>query len=557
MGGFICCGGEDSYALGGYRDTVLETVLPVDMQLRSMNELPSMAMVMVIDRSGSMTGRAEGTGVSNLDIAVRAATVAVDNLQDTDYVGVLTFDDKFHWQVELRQADDKAAIKDEIKKISDGGGTTIKPSLREAGEVLSKSNVSVKHVVLLTDGMGETSDFNDVISTYTENKITLSTVAVGDSSDKTLLKRLADKCGGRYYYSDESSDIPRIFAQEVFLGGDSYIQNGVFSLSVQRGHELTGNLFSGGWPSIYGYIAATPKTASNPVIVSEQKGDPILTVWQYGLGRTAAWNSDVTGEWTGAFAGQEDYVQLWKRIVEYSTGNANLGADNVNVVTAGEQTTVEYHTDDYGSTTEIQVTMIDPEGVSTEEKLHAAAPGKYTADLPTSQTGLYHFNIRRMENGEIQNYMTTAAAVQFSDEYKFDVTADSYLKFVEQYGRIITEEDAVWNRISTGAKEGYPLTNWLLGAAVCLFLADTAMRRFQYQPKWFVIKGRKKKQNINDNIENTQQKAMTENENISGTNDGQSVKNEKRKQIKQKRTDKTEQTLDTSQLLKKKDDRNV
>ncbi|MDE6919489.1 MAG: hypothetical protein K2P89_06275, partial [Lachnospiraceae bacterium] len=84
--GFICCGGEDSFALGGYRDTVLETVLPVDMQLRGVNEMPTMAMVMVIDRSGSMTSREGNHGISNLDIAVRAAEVAVDNLNDSDHV---------------------------------------------------------------------------------------------------------------------------------------------------------------------------------------------------------------------------------------------------------------------------------------------------------------------------------------------------------------------------------------------------------------------------------------------------------------------------------------
>ena len=32
-------------------------------------------------------------------------------------------------------------------------------------------------------------------------------------------------------------------------------------------------------------------------------------------------------------------------------------------------------------------------------------------------------------------------------------------------------------------KEGYPLTNWLLALAICLFLVDVALRRFQYVPK--------------------------------------------------------------------------
>ncbi len=557
--GFICCGGEDSFALGGYRGTVLETVLPVDMQLRGVNEMPTMAMVMVIDRSGSMTGSVGNFGISNLDIAVRAAEVAVDNLNDSDYVGILTFDDQYKWQVELRLADDKAAIKDKIKQISDGGGTTIKPALQEAVRVLTGSEASIKHIVLLTDGMGETDNFADVIGDCTDSDITLSTVAVGDSSDTRLLRHLADQCGGRYYYSDESSDIPKIFAQEVFLGGDSYIQNGVFSLAVQQSHELTSNLFPGGWPTLYGYISATPKTASSPVIVSGDKGDPILTVWQYGLGRTAAWNSDVTGEWTGAFAGQEDYVQLWKRIVDYSTGNAGMGEDSVNVVTVGERTEVDYQTSDYGSATEILVTVIDPNGNTTEEKLHATAPGKYKTEISTLQTGLYHFNIRRTEGGEIQNYMTTAAAVQFSDEYKFDVSADAYIRFVEQYGRIITEQDSIWTRLSTKARESYSLTNWLLAFAVCLFLADVAMRRFQYVPKGIPFmagrRERKARQSAEDTVQGTQS-GIAQVPEMEEAQTTRAAKTERR-QKKQKKPKQPEQTLDTSQLLKKKDDRNV
>ena len=561
--GFVCCGGEDSFALGGYRNTVLETVLPVDMQLRGVNEMPTMAMVMVIDRSGSMTGSAGGNGISNLDIAVRSAEVAVDNLGDSDYVGVLTFDDQYQWQVELTTADDKAAVKDQIRQISDGGGTTIKPALQEAVRALAGSEASIRHIVLLTDGMGETDNFADVIDDCADSDITLSAVAVGEDSDTRLLQRLADRCGGRYYYSDESSDIPRIFAQEVFLGGDSYIQNGVFSLSVQQNHELTGSLFPDGWPALYGYVSATPKTASSPVIMSGEKGDPILTVWQYGLGRTVAWNSDVTGEWTGAFAGQEDYVQLWKRIVDYSTGNAGMGGDSVDVVTIGERTEVNYQTSDYGSATEILVTVINPDGDVAEEKLHATAPGKYTAELSTPQTGLYHFNIRRTEDGEIRNYMTTAAAVQFSDEYKFDVSADAYLKFVEQYGRLITEQDSVWTRLSTKTRESYPLTNWLLALAVCLFLADVAMRRFQYVPRRIAVgTGRKAPQSVENTVWQAQGGSAPQEFHITQAPEMEEARTEKKaerrkKQKKQKKTEQTVQTLDTSQLLKKKDDRKL
>lgn len=551
--GFVCCGGENSYALGGYRDTVLETVLPVDMQLRSFNELASMAMVMVIDRSGSMSSFEDGRKSSKLDMAVRAAEVAVDNLGDSDYVGILIFDSQYHWQTPLQRAEEKQTVKDQLRQIEEGGGTTIKPALREAYDVLSQNPASVRHVVLLTDGKGETKDYSDIIADYTGSGITLSTVAVGEGADWYHLEQLADKCGGRYYYSDSSSDIPKIFAQEVFLGSDSYIQNGVFSLIVQNGHELTGNLFADGWPALYGYIAATPKTASNPLIVSSEKGDPVLTVWQYGLGRTAAWNSDVTGEWSSAFAGQEDYVQLWKRIVDYTTGNAAAGEDRAEVVTAGDQTEILYETEDFDSGTEIFVTIINPQGEKTEERLHASAPGSYTAKLSTPQAGLYRFHLCRTRDGEIQNYMTAAAAVQFSDEYKFDVSTASYMKFVQQYGRLVTAKDKIWTRIAAGERESYPLANWLLAFAVVLFLADVAVRRLQYVPKrlpFLAAVRHIKEQKMPENTD-----YVTPSGNVSGTAQKQTVRNAV-PQKKKRRQSRDQDTLDTSQLLKKREERN-
>ena len=588
--GFVCCGGDNSFALGGYRDTVLETVLPVDMRLKTVNELQSMAMVMVIDHSGSMGG---GLGTaSNLDLAIRAATVAVDNLQDTDYVGVLTFDDQYDWQVEMTPVDDRTAIKNKIKEIPSGGGTTIKPALQEAYNVVSKSTASKKHVVLLTDGMGETTNYGDVIKDYANGGVTLSTVAVGAGADTKLLEQLAKSCGGRYYYSDMASDVPKIFAQEVFLGGDSYIQNGEFTLAVSRNNELTNNLFPDGWPDVYGFISATPKTASNQVISAVEKDAPILTTWQYGLGRTVAWNTDVTGQWSAGFSGKDDYVQLWKRIVDYAAGNANMGGDTVNVETVGDSTKVVYRSQDYTAQTEILATVVDPDGQDREIKLYATAPGIYETEVPTDQTGMYHLNVRRTEGGTIQSYLTTAAVVQFSDEYKFDVTPEAYLDFVNRYGRMVGEEDNIWTPIEAKNRERRSLTNLLLGLAILLFLADVAMRRFQYVPQMKQRTKIRKGQNsawaageqpngqagMQDGMRadagtDTQGATQMAGGRKAGTQgagsqmpDGQpaaglQTADEQRHKAKQgkpsrKRKKETE-VLDTSQLLKKKDDRNI
>ncbi len=544
--GLICIGGEDSFALGGYRDSVLETVLPVDMELRGVNEIPSTAMIMVIDHSGSMS--MEAGGATSLDLAVTAAKMAVDQMRDTDQVGVITFDDTFEWVVEPTAADEKEKIKAQIETIAEGGGTTIQPALWAALEGAENCEAGIRHVILLTDGQGEGRNYRDIIREYTDAGVTLSTVAVGDDSDARLLEQLADNCGGRYYYSDMATDIPKIFAQEVFLSGDTYLQNGLFHLAVDGGNEITEGLFEDGWPGIFGYVCATPKNASSVLIASE-KDDPLLTVMQYGLGHTVAWNTDVTNEWTAGYAGEGDYAQLWKRIVDYSVGNAAIGEDSVDVKTEGGYTDVVYHARDYDRQTKVEAVYTDPEGNTQTVSLQAVAPGRFETKLDTDVTGIYNLSVRRLDEGEIANAVTTAVAVQYSDEYKFDVDQEIFTGFVERCGTMLDPEQNLWEQRKSGIKERYELTKWLILVLIFWFLMDIALRRFHVLPQdtklyRIAVEYRMRRKMGTERMEAD----ISESADDSGR---------KKKQKKPKKGDgkKEVQTLDTSALLQKRDQR--
>ena len=52
--GLLMTGGENAYGAGGYLRTPLEEALPVDMDVRTKEETPNLALVMVVDKSGSM-----------------------------------------------------------------------------------------------------------------------------------------------------------------------------------------------------------------------------------------------------------------------------------------------------------------------------------------------------------------------------------------------------------------------------------------------------------------------------------------------------------------------
>lgn len=565
--GLICCGGDDSFALGGYRESVLETVLPVDMELRGVDEIPTTAMIMVVDHSGSMSSYA-GDGATNLDLAITAAETAVDQMRSTDYVGVIAFDDKYDWVVEPTIASDKEGIKAQIETIREGGGTTIQPSLWAALKGVKDCDADIRHVILLTDGQGESRNYSELTSAYTDAKVTLSTVAVGEDSDARLLEQIAEDCGGRYYYSDMASEIPKIFAQEVFLSGDTYLQNGVFALAVKNS-EITKGLFEAGWPSIYGYVSATPKNSSNVLIASE-KDDPVLTVMQYGLGHTVAWNTDVTNEWTAGFAGKDDYVQLWKRVIDYSAGNAAIGEDSVDVTTAGGSTGVIYHASDYGEQTKVEAVYTDPEGNTQTAPLQATAPGRFEAKLDTDITGIYNLSVRRIDDGSVTNAVTTAAAVQYSDEYKFGVSTSAFTGFVERYGKMLTPEDTFWQQRKSAAKERYELAKWLILLAILWFVMDIAFRRFHFLPqdtklyrtisrhmadrKMDGVREKQPRPSVHaEERADTDPELRTEN----GTTDAvKETKKKAKKAARKKEAEANPQTLDTSALLKKKDERN-
>ena len=240
------------------------------------------------------------------------------------------------------------------------------------------------------------------------------------------------------------------------------MQNGQFSLKGNSSNAITKNLFADGWPQIKGYVSASPKTGANVLLASAEKDDPILSVMQYGLGHTVAWNTDVTNRWTAGLAQQNDYVQLWKRIIDYSAGNTALGEDRVDVTTVNGTTKVTYYAKDYAEQTQVEAVYTDPDGKTHQAKLTASAPGTYEAQLDTTVSGVYNLSVQRKNGKKIENALTTAAVVQYSQEYKFALTNDSFCAFIKQYGKVLSPKKNVWKKLKASGRARVCLTNPLL-----------------------------------------------------------------------------------------------
>lgn len=478
-GGYICIGGENSFALGNYKGTVLEDVLPVNMELQGEKQIPKMAMTMVIDQSGSMcTASSEDSSITGLDLAKQAALSGVSEVRPTDEVGVLAFDDKYSWIVPITQADDMDEINSAIETIGYGGGTSIYPALQQAYEKILTSDAKIKHIILLTDGQDEFRQYDELIQLINQADITVSTVAVGQGADVNTLSMIAEKCGGRFYYTDVNNSIPRIFAQEVYLSTNTYLINEEFYPVITSNHEIIEGVMDEGCPPLLGYIAATKKQAADVILESDRE-DPILTTWQYGLGRTVAWNSDGTNEWTAAYAEWDNYPMFWSNIINYVISDSELGEDSLEVVKEGNTAIVTYETKEYDKNTKVNAVVTDEDGTAKELPMDAVKPGVFKAELDMEDIGVYSVSLRKMDGEEIVKNYNTAYANQYSAEYQFSNSETDFLSFVKQAGgKEITLEDDIWTNQLKMVKAKVSLTIPLLIVAIFLFLFDIIIRRF-------------------------------------------------------------------------------
>lgn len=568
-GGLTTFGGEDSYALGGYKDTALENVLPVYMDKRGKNEVPAISINLIIDKSGSMS--AEGSGVSKLTLAKEAAMKALENLREVDEISVIAFDDTYDVVVPLQKVGDKEYIKELISGIQIRGGTSIYPALEEGYNIQLESTAKIKHTILLTDGQDGYGydNYLNLLQGFNDNNITLSTVAVGEGANADLLNQLASVGRGRSYYTDIYTDIPRIFAKEVLLSAGTYIINEEFTPKILSNHEiLAGVKTSDGIPSLLGYIGTSIK--ENAVeILSSSHDEPILAAMQYGIGRTVSFTSDINGQWSKNYLAWEYGPQLIKNMIYFTI--PKYGEEGyLNISQEGNEAKIEFYNDNISKDAKVKGIYNGENGEEGEFELTQVEPGKFSANVPLNSLGFYNFNIREEENGEITNSYKGAFALQYSDEYKFNTNAEKLDVVVkETKGSFINKPEEVFQGNLQREYKKINLTNGLLLISILLFMLDIAYRRLNLDFIRSLKKRRdksKEEKKIKGNLINKESKiskTITEEKKIIKEKLKEEIKIEEEKEIKKPKINKKKalkeenkkQSLDTSSLLKKKNDR--
>ena len=533
--GLCVFGGDRSYALGGYQGTTLETMLPVTIDVRNKLQMPALSLMLVIDKSGSMTDGA--FGITRLEVAKEAAMRSTEVLTAKDQVGVIAFDDAAKWVVPLQPVTDVGAIQSLIGTIRPGGGTAFYNALNMAVAALETANTPQKHIIFLSDGEPGDSGFERLAMQASMSKITLTTVAVGSGANTRLMELLSTIGGGRSYAAGEFDNIPHIFTKETFLAGGTYVQNREFTPIITEASALTD--FSG-FPKLAGYLSALEKPMATVSMVSD-RSDPLLAWWPYGAGNVLAWTSDTEGAWTKSFLEWTDAAAFFGGLVEKTLpreardGGLMVKEENGTahvVYTLPEQATTVDMSEELLQTV---ATVLSPDGVQEEFSLTQTGVDTYEGSFSAMEQGAYTLRVEQKQAGEIVRVKEGGTVVSFAEEY--DLRQQAAAGGLEALanatgGRVLQDGDEWFLRQPRGTQARRPLSTLLCVIAMLLWLLDIVLRRVDWEP--LVLKWLQKKQ-----LEDA----------AAGESAAQPVKAKPKKEKQRKSAEKASPTETTDRLL--------
>jgi hypothetical protein len=411
--GLIVLGGSRSFGGGGYRHSLLESLLPVTAE--AARPQPPAAVLFVVDKSGSME-QSEG-GFSRLALARRAVVETARTLLAGDPIGLLAFDGQPHWLLPLDHHIDPVRVLEQAWQIRAAGGTRLRPALREALARLETIPVEQRLLVLVTDGFVEGEAFADLEQQVADAGITVIALAVGETADLRPLQRLARHHGGRVLSVRDVATLPRLLPKTV-VEHRMALQTG---LSQPQLVQPLPYPLAADWPPLDAYRVTRARPEASVYLRSEQ-GDPLLAGWRVGAGWVLALPGGL-GAWATAWQRWSDWGSLLGGLVEWANGYSDSSVLDLQVQDqpGALKIVLDGLAEDRDWEVEGTATLAlrDPHGRLQNLTPVLVAPGRYVAETPVSQPGPYRITAQ-IGSHRIQHELLHAPATELTAAGRYD-----------------------------------------------------------------------------------------------------------------------------------------
>ena len=475
-GGLLFAAGENVYGEQGYSGTVVERVLPV--QFRAQEKRKDLALVIALDRSYSMRGR-------KMELAKEATRAALDLLEEQHQFAVVAFDSQTHISVPMQYVRAKRKAEDQIARIQASGQTNIYPALGIVYRLLQKTDAKAKHVILLSDGDTHPADFEGLVKRMADEKIVVSTVAIGEGADRQLMSNIAKWGGGRAYATVSAEAVPQIFVEETQRAVRSNLLEDAFKPLVKRSMQAFRGVDFDRVPLLKGYVSVTARDNAEVFLVSDS-GSPVLASWQYGLGKVVAFTSDVKNRWAANWLEWAGYGKLWAQLTR-DTMRRDSGEElDFRVSREGGEAVISLNalTADGHFREDLapRVRVTGPDGATTTVELRHSGAGAYRVRVPVASGAPLRFELA--ESPGLPRQAADRAGSRrlhyaYPDEYRTLPPNIELLRTLadETGGKLAPSIAEVFAQQGDPSRIARALWPWLAMLALCLYLLDIAARR--------------------------------------------------------------------------------
>ncbi|MCB9595204.1 MAG: VWA domain-containing protein [Sandaracinaceae bacterium] len=481
-GGLLMAGARDAFGLGGYSMTPIEEVLPATFDLRRRRDRASLAMVIAIDKSGSM-GIEAIPGTTKLDLANEAAARSAMLLSALDRVAVAHVDTEVTWTQPMTVVEHPQQIAAAVRGAEvGGGGILVDLTLEAAYDVLADQPTQLKHLLLFSDGQDseEMTHARALVRDAARQQITTSIVSMGNGPDTPELEQLSRIGGGRFYIVEDLTELPRIFTQETIAASRAALVDHAFRATLGEPSDATRGIDFGAAPALGGHAVVNPRPRAS-VLLGATDDDPLLLVHQHGVGRSGIFTTDVGSAWGRSWLTWEGYDALFGQLGRSLARSPERRDAQIGVTLDGGRGQIRVEAvDELGRVRnylDLSATIAGPGGRSSEVALTQTASGRYEAPFDADAPGPYLVTVRERGEGLVGSAGVVRAR---GDELRGEGTDHATLAQIAALtGGTVREGDlgAVFRDRPPAVYAYAPAWRELVLASMLLMLLSVALRR--------------------------------------------------------------------------------
>jgi Ca-activated chloride channel family protein len=496
-GGFIVAAGERTFGDTAFKKTPFERVLPITLEPRQppRAEREPLALFILIDHSNSMgyhiRNRLERSDEqSKLAYAKRAALAVVNQLKDSDYVGLIVFDSQPFEVAPLRALkENRAVLLEDIPRLQPGGGTDFYDALESARAQLVDSRIGTKHAILLTDGDTNrgAADHYPLIAALAKADISVTTIRIGDDTvNLTLLNDISSRTGGQFYHVENVETLPELLLKDTTQAlAQAPQRDQTFAPRIGGVSQALRGIKSNDLPDLNGYAYSRAKPGADVMVyvLARDKRDPVLAAWQYGLGRVATFTASLDDD-AETWVGWEGFGKLWSQVVHWVVREQTPWDYALAVQRVDGQATLTLHSFEDEDDGVLMARVFPGLDQPFDVPFVPRAPREFVARIRALPGGRYPLTItKRRGNREAGQRTELVTIPEHDEEPQEEFEADHpNLALLSQLtagtgGAVDAPLRTIVGRKAGTRRSDHPLDWLFIPAAMLLFLADVGLRR--------------------------------------------------------------------------------